>query len=73
MQQIADWLEKLGMSDTRSRPPAWTFAGRQVCPVRSASCRIVAYQGTIQHAQPCHRARPLESRYHDRETRGFGD
>ena len=65
MQQIVDWLEKLGISDTRSR-------GRYICPVRNASCRIVAHRDTIRHAQPCHRARPLESRCRDRETRGFG-
>jgi hypothetical protein len=28
MQQIADWLEKLGMSDTRSRPHEHLQAGR---------------------------------------------
>ena len=47
--------------------------GRYICPVRNASCRIVAHRDTIRHAQPCHRARPLESRCRDRETCGFGD
>ncbi len=35
---------------------------------------IVARHGSaIRHAQPCHRARLLESPCRDRETRGFGD
>jgi hypothetical protein len=44
MQQIADWLEKLGMSDTRSRPRHGHLqAGR------SARCGTLPWRRPIDH------------------------